>query len=74
MSAGKKSTPAGDETPYEALVAGLEEALERLEGGELSLEEALVTYEQGAALASRAQEVLDRAEQRIQELRELDGE
>ena len=65
---------AADEPAYEQLVARLEETLARLESGDLPLEEALAAYEQGATLASRAQELLDRAEQRIQELRELDAE
>ena len=59
--------------PYEAVVARLEGTLERLEEGELSLKEALAAYEDGVALAARAQELLDKTEQRIQELQELDG-
>ena len=65
---------ADHEPSYEQLVARLEETLARLESGDLPLEEALAAYEQGATLASGAQELLDRAEQRIQELRELDAE
>ena len=68
------SAPDPGEAPYEDLVARLEATLERLESGDLPLEEALTAYEQGAALATRAQALLDRAEQRIQELRELDAE
>ena len=70
----RKKTPApgpAADAPYEELVAGLEATLERLESGELSLGEALAAYEQGVGLANRAQEVLDKAEQRIQELQEL---
>ena len=75
MSARKKSVPApGDETPYEEIVAGLESTLERLESGELSLEEALAAYEEGVGLANRAQELLDKVEQRIQELQELEAD
>lgn len=80
MSAKKKTaktkTAPTDavEVPYEELVAGLESTLERLESGDLSLEEALAAYEQGAGLANQAQALLDRAEQRIQELQELDAE
>ena len=72
-STAKADGPAIDETPYEELVVGLESTLERLESGDLSLEEALAAYEQGAGLASRAQALLDRAEQRIQELQEIEG-
>ncbi len=72
----KTVTPktGADALPYEELVAGLEATLERLESGDLSLEEALAAYEQGAGLANQAQALLDRAEQRIQELQELDAE
>ena len=68
----KRAKDAAAEPPYEELVAGLESTLERLESGDLSLEEALAAYEEGVGLASRAQALLDRAEQRIQELQEIE--
>ncbi len=77
MSAKRGKGNAGDgdaeREPYEAVVARLEATLERLEVGDLSLEEALAAYEEGVTLAGRAQELLDKTEQRIQELRELGG-
>ena len=77
MSAKRSKGNAGggdvEGEPYEAVVARLEATLERLEAGDLSLEEALAAYEEGVALAGRAQELLDKTEQRIQELQELEG-
>ena len=70
MSAKKNTKRV--EPSYEEIVTALGSALERLEGGELSLEEALAAYEEGVALAGKAQQLLDRAEQQIQELRELE--
>ena len=58
-----------DSPPYEELIAGLEDVVERLEGGGLSLEEAMAAYEKGVAVAEQAQRLLDSAEQRIEQLR-----
>ncbi len=51
----------------------LEASVERLEGGELSLDQALAAYEEGVALAAQCQKLLDAAQQRIETLRE-DGQ
>ena len=51
---------------YEQLVALLEQTLQRLESGELALEEALACYERGMAVAAACQRRLDHAELRIQ--------
>ena len=58
---------------YENLVRRLEASVERLEGGELSLDQALAAYEEGVALAAQCQKLLDAAQQRIESLRE-DGQ
>jgi len=50
-------------------VQRLEASVERLEGGELSLDEALAAYEDGIALATQCQQLLDAAQQRIEALR-----
>ena len=60
---------ASNAPPYEELIAGLEDVVERLEGGGLSLEEAMAAYEKGVAVAEQAQRLLDSAEQRIEQLR-----
>lgn len=58
---------------YEDLVRRLEASVERLEGGELSLDQALAAYEEGVTLAAQCQKLLDAAQQRIESLRE-DGQ
>tara|TARA_R110002072_G_scaffold42064_20_gene118632 strand:+ start:57268 stop:57510 length:243 start_codon:yes stop_codon:yes gene_type:complete len=69
----KKSTKAdqtesGTEPRYEELIDQLEGIVDRIESGEIGLEESIKGYEQGIGLVKRAREILDRAEQRITEL------
>ncbi len=52
---------------YEEAFAQLEVILERLEGGDLPLEESLQLYEQGAALAQLCTTLLDNAELRVRQ-------
>ncbi len=61
----KKSEP-----PFEELYKKLEEAVEKLEKGGLSLEQSIALYEEGMELAKQCQGILDSAEQRITQLRE----
>lgn len=56
------------ELPFEEVVGRLEAVIERLESGGLSLEEMLEAYGQGVALGARAQELLDQAQLRIEQL------
>jgi exodeoxyribonuclease VII small subunit len=53
---------------FEVALAELEEHVRRLDGGELSLEESLTTFESGVKLIRECSELLDDAEQRITEL------
>ena len=57
-----------DQPTYETLYARMQAIVARLEAGELPLEEALALYEEGVAVASACQQLLDQAELRIQEL------
>ena len=62
-------TPSVDpDLPFEEVVGRLELVIERLESGGLSLEQMLEAYGQGVALGARAQELLDRAQLRIEQL------
>ena len=61
---------SGDDTGYEELMQQLEASVERLESGGLTLDDAIAAYEEGTALATRCQALLQAAEQRIRELRE----
>ncbi|MEN9934090.1 MAG: hypothetical protein RLZZ387_669 [Chloroflexota bacterium] len=57
-----------DNTSYEALFARMQEIVASLEAGELPLERALALYEEGVAVASACQRMLDEAVLRVQEL------
>ncbi len=53
---------------FEQLYSELEATIEKLEEGNLPLDDALALYERGTALAKQCSAMLDRAELRIQEL------
>jgi len=61
-------TKTTNKPTYETLYARMQAIVARLEAGELPLEEALALYEEGVAVASTCQQLLDQAELRIQEL------
>ncbi|MBX2804058.1 MAG: exodeoxyribonuclease VII small subunit [Myxococcales bacterium] len=55
-----------EESPsFEDALAALEARVKRLEGEEVSLEEALTLYEEGVGLAERCHQQLEAAEQRV---------
>ncbi len=56
--------------PFEELYRELEETVRRLESGELTLEESLALFEQGARSAEQCNACLDQAELRVQSLLE----
>lgn len=51
---------------FEQIVRRLHTIVERLEGGDLPLEESLAQFEQGVRLSRRGQAILDAAEQRVE--------
>jgi exodeoxyribonuclease VII small subunit len=51
---------------YEASIAELESLVERLEQGDISLEESLKLYESGVLITRDCQEALSQAEQKVQ--------
>ncbi len=53
---------------FEQSVTELEEIVRQLEKGELSLEDSLKQFEKGISLARRCQDVLQKAEQKIETL------
>ena len=57
-----------DDLGFDAVVARLRAVVERLETGQLGLEEALAIYEQGVALTRRGHELLDAAEKKVEVL------
>ncbi|SEL22941.1 exodeoxyribonuclease VII small subunit [Halomonas daqiaonensis] len=71
--AEQQSQGSGDEpapADFAATVERLEELVERLESGELSLEGSLAAFEQGVRLTRDAQRRLDEAELRVRTLTE----
>ena len=69
-----KSTDAPQTTEgFEQDLVALETLVERMEAGDLSLTEALTTFEQGVVLTRRCQQALQEAELKIQQLSTPDG-
>ena len=67
LSFGDGPSPEGAPS-FENALEELESIVERMEDGELSLEESLTLFERGMDLTRRCQKALDDAEQRIQTL------
>lgn len=70
MSASKEATAEGPD--FETALEELEALVERMEGGDLSLDESLAAFERGIHLTRRCQQALSEAEQRVQVLMEKD--
>lgn len=70
--AAKKPTPPATQDPstlgFEEAMARLEALIERIESGEVGLEESIAAYEQGVKLIQRCKGVLAASEQRVEEL------
>ena len=56
------------ELSFEKALAELEKIVERMEGGELSLEQALATHKRGLELARFCQQRLEAAQQQVKVL------
>lgn len=63
-----------EELPFEAALERLADIVQRLEAGDLPLEEALAAFEEGVRLSRRCARQLDLAERRIEVLLEEGGE
>lgn len=66
----RKSTKGVD---FERALDELEKLVQRMEEGDLSLEESLKLYERGMELSKACQKALETAEKRIRILSEQDG-
>ena len=74
MAVKKKTKTAPDVLPdFESALAELESLVEKMEQGELSLEQSLKDFERGIALTRQCQKALKEAEQKIQVLVTRDG-
>lgn len=58
---------------FETALAELEELVETLEQGDISLDESLKQFERGVQLTRSCQQALQEAEQKVQVLMEKDG-
>lgn len=65
----RKATPN-----FEQALSDLEQLVENMEQGDLSLDESLKQFEKGIALASSCQQSLQKAEQKVDLLIEKNGE
>jgi len=62
------------ELSFEQALDQLGKLVEKLESGELPLEESVAAFEQAVALSRRCESLLDKAEQRLQVLGEHEAE
>ncbi|MGV0035287.1 MAG: exodeoxyribonuclease VII small subunit [Candidatus Azotimanducaceae bacterium WSBS_2022_MAG_OTU7] len=60
--------------PFEQSLGKLEQLVERMEEGDLSLEESLTTFEEGIKLTRECQQALVKAEQKVKLLIEKHGQ
>jgi exodeoxyribonuclease VII small subunit len=69
MPRRKEDEPAAPETmSFEEATAELETIIERIESGEIGLEESLAQRKRGEALIHRCRGILDAAEQELQQV------
>ncbi len=68
--------PASTETvaSFEHAIKRLNEIVEKLEEGDLTLEESLRLFEEGVKLSQASQERLDKAQRKVEELLGVDAE
>jgi len=70
VAESKSSGNKTEEMNFEQALAGLTTLVEKLESGELPLEESVAAFEEGVKLTRRCEALLDSAEQRLQVLGE----
>jgi exodeoxyribonuclease VII small subunit len=67
-AAAAGSAPAGEQQSFETMMDRLQALVDRLEEGNLTLEESIRSFEEGMELVGKCTAVLSHAEQRIQKL------
>jgi exodeoxyribonuclease VII small subunit len=68
MTAARPDTPAAPDLPFEKALEQLEEIVRRLERGDVPLDESVAIYERGEMLKRHCEQLLKRAEARIQRI------
>lgn len=74
LSALKGCLVAKQSFHFEQSLAELESLVEKMESGELSLEESLKAFEQGIKYTRECQQALEKAEQKVQVLIQKNGQ
>ncbi len=64
---------SGEQPSFEQAIEQLEAIIDRIESGEIGLERSIAEYERGVALIRRCRQVLESAEQRVEELQRQTG-
>jgi exodeoxyribonuclease VII small subunit len=68
-------TPKSDKLPdFEQSLVALEELVRKLESGTLSLDQSLAEFRKGVELTRHCQSVLERAQQTVEQLLDVDDE
>ncbi len=67
---GQTSGEVDPNLRFEEALASLEQIISRIESGQAGLEEALAEYERGVGLIRHCRGILDRAEQKVEDLTE----
>ncbi len=65
--------PGPQKMSYEQAIEELESIIERIEQGQVGLQESLTEYRRGAALLKRCRGILDVAEQQVQRMTAQDA-
>lgn len=68
----KKPANSSNKIDFESALQELEELVERMEQGDLTLEQSLKDFERGVALTRACQQALQEAEQKVQILARKD--
>ena len=74
MTNNKSDSQTKEIESFETKLGRLESLVKSMESGTLDLEQALVSYEEGVRLTRECQTQLDEAQQRINIIREKNGE
>ncbi|HVU64869.1 MAG TPA: exodeoxyribonuclease VII small subunit [Phycisphaerales bacterium] len=65
-----KPAKSGDELSFEDALAQIEGIIERIEAGEVGLEQSLAEYERGVGLINHCRARLDKAREQVEDLTE----
>lgn len=69
----ENNLPEVDALSFETALKQLEEIVNKLERGDVPLEESIAIYERGEALKRRCETLLAQAEERVERIRSAEG-